>query len=78
MCGQLPMGGVHALYLSSVVRELTVEELLLIFVLSEVIVQLRTGQNRHTVYDGMHVQMKQTYCPFYANVTLHLEFKYNN
>ena len=33
--GQLPMTGVHILYLWSVVRELTVEELLLLLVLSE-------------------------------------------
>ena len=79
MCGQLPMGGVHTLYLSSVVSGGTVEELLILRVLSEVRVQKRIRKNKH-MYNGTHVQ-KQTYCPVmnvYDNVTLHLEFKYNN
>ena len=54
--------------------ELAVEELLILLVLSEVIVQSRIRKNRHTLYNGTHVQ-KQTYCPVmnvYDNVTLHL------
>src|SRR4029434_10044861 len=46
------MGGVDPLYLWSVVSELTVEELLILHVLSEVIVQSRRGQNRHANWNS--------------------------
>ena len=47
MCGQLLKRKDITLHLWSVVRELTVEELLILRLLSEVIVQSRTGKNRH-------------------------------